>query len=85
MDSRKTFILVAIALAALLAGFAIISIVTDNAGFILWAFAPIAMALATVVAALRGATKGGRKRARDERIAAQRVQNRGAARTAASN
>ena len=76
MDSRKTFIWVAIALAALLVTFAVLSLVTGNAGFILWAIAPIAMALATVVAAIRGATKGERKRDRDTRIAARKAEGK---------
>ncbi len=73
MDSRKTFIWVAIALAALLVVFGVISLVTGNAGFIVWAIAPIVMAFATVVTALRGATKGERKRDRDARIAARKA------------
>ncbi|PRZ40448.1 hypothetical protein CLV47_11785 [Antricoccus suffuscus] len=73
MDSRKTFIWVAVALAALLVIFGVLSLATGNAGFILWAIAPIAMAFATVVTALRGATKGERKRDRDARIAARKA------------
>lgn len=74
MGSRKTFIWVAIALAALVVVFGVISLVTGNAGFILWAIAPIGMALATVAAAIRGATKGELKRDRDARVVARKAE-----------
>lgn len=78
MDSRKSFVWVAIGLVALLVAFAVISIVTGNPAFVLWAVVPIVMAFSTVVAAIRGATKGDRKRDRDARLAAQKGAQRAA-------
>ncbi len=82
MDSRKTFVWIAVALVALLVVFGVISLVTGNVGFTLWAIAPIGMALATVITAIRGATKGDRKRDRDARIVARKAEAKAQGRAA---
>lgn len=74
--SRSATIWLAVALIALLAAFATVSMVTSNPAWILWSVVPILGVLLFVFAAIRGETLGECKRQRDVQIAERKAAER---------
>lgn len=76
--SRSAAIWAAIAVASLLVFLAVMSLVTSEAGWILWGAVPLLLLLGFLVAGIRGETLGEQKRQRDAKIAERKAAERSA-------
>ncbi|MEO6956503.1 MAG: hypothetical protein ABI137_07140 [Antricoccus sp.] len=66
MRTRGTFVVLAYAIVVMIAALVVVSWIMDFPALLAWSAAILLMALATVITALRGQTKGQAKRDRDE-------------------